>query len=110
MAVHRARPVPTRTCIACRTARPKRELVRVVRTPDGSVIVDPTGKRSGRGAYLCPKRECVALAERRGALSRALGVPVPPAVLDALAATIEGPAGPQPPPSDSPASGSGADD
>jgi predicted RNA-binding protein YlxR (DUF448 family) len=58
---------PQRTCVACRTVRPKRELVRVVRTPEGAVIVDETGKRNGRGAYLCRQRACweAALAQRR---------------------------------------------
>jgi len=58
---------PQRTCVACRTVRPKRELVRVVRTPEGRVMVDDTGKRSGRGAYLCRQRLCweTALAQRR---------------------------------------------
>lgn len=88
--VGRLRPLPTRTCVACRTARPKRALVRVVRTPEGSVVVDPTGKRSGRGAYLCPSLDCLRLAERRGSLARALATPVPPAVIEALAAQLTG--------------------
>lgn len=52
--------------------RPKRELVRVVRTPEGDVVVDETGKRNGRGAYLCPKRECWETALSKGHLNRAL--------------------------------------
>ncbi|GIW20195.1 MAG: hypothetical protein KatS3mg065_0491 [Chloroflexota bacterium] len=84
----RVRPVPTRTCVACRTARPKRALVRVVRAPDGSIGVDPTGKRSGRGAYLCPTAECLRLAERRGSLARALGTTIPTSVFEALAAAV----------------------
>ena len=66
--------LPTRTCVACRTSRPKRELVRLVRTPEGSVSVDITGKLNGRGAYLCRSDECWTLAERRRALERALSV------------------------------------
>ncbi len=94
----RVRPVPTRTCVACRTARPKRALVRVVRAPDGSIGVDPTGKRSGRGAYLCPAAECLRLAERRGSLARALRTTIPAAVFEALAAAIAAapPGGPEP--------------
>ncbi len=88
--VGRVRRLPTRTCVACRTARPKRALVRVVRTPEGSVVVDPTGKRSGRGAYLCPSLDCLRLAERRGSLARALATPVPPAVIEALAEGVAG--------------------
>ena len=68
------RHIPERTCVACRSLRPKREMVRVVRTTAGAVEVDPTGKRSGRGAYLCPARECWQLALQRKALERALKI------------------------------------
>jgi predicted RNA-binding protein YlxR (DUF448 family) len=50
--------VPLRTCISCRETKSKRELLRVVRTPDGHVLIDATGKKSGRGAYLCARRSC----------------------------------------------------
>jgi len=50
--------VPLRTCISCRETKPKRELLRVVRTPDSHVLIDATGKKSGRGAYLCAKFSC----------------------------------------------------
>ncbi len=49
---------PQRTCIACRETKDKRELIRVVRTPEGNFIVDPTGKANGRGAYLCRQASC----------------------------------------------------
>jgi len=68
----RPRHVPTRTCVACRESNAKRELVRIVRAPDGSVTIDTSGKRSGRGAYLCSERECWDSGLKRGALSRAL--------------------------------------
>jgi hypothetical protein len=66
--------VPLRTCVACRTTGAKRGLVRIVRTPQGSVEVDPTGKAAGRGAYLCQRRECWQEALKREALARALRV------------------------------------
>jgi predicted RNA-binding protein YlxR (DUF448 family) len=72
----RAKHVPERTCVACRTARPKRHLVRVVRTTEGSVEVDRTGRRPGRGAYLCPAQECWRLARAHKSLDRALQVTV----------------------------------
>lgn len=50
--------VPLRTCIACRAVRAKRELIRVVRTPEGHICIDSTGKMNGRGAYLCRNRRC----------------------------------------------------
>ncbi|MGQ9515954.1 MAG: RNase P modulator RnpM [Anaerolineae bacterium] len=64
--------VPMRTCVACRQTQPKRALVRVVRTPEGQIVIDPTGKRAGRGAYLCRRRSCWELALKRGSLEHAL--------------------------------------
>ncbi|GBD14366.1 hypothetical protein HRbin25_00239 [bacterium HR25] len=73
--VAQARPrkhIPLRTCVGCRRTSAKREFVRIVRTPEGRVMVDPTGKRSGRGAYLCADPSCWQAALRRGRLDRAL--------------------------------------
>lgn len=70
----RRKHVPQRTCIACRTVRGKRELVRIVRTPEGAVVVDQTGKRNGRGAYLCRQRSCWDTALARRQLEQALKV------------------------------------
>jgi hypothetical protein len=65
--------IPQRTCIACRTVRAKREFVRIVRTAENQVQADPTGKKAGRGAYLCRQRECWDTAlENRGRLDQAL--------------------------------------
>lgn len=58
---------PIRTCTACKRARAKSEFVRIVRRPDGSVTADPSGREPGRGAYICPERDCVAVATGRGA-------------------------------------------
>jgi len=66
------RHVPQRTCIGCRTASAKREFVRVVRTPEGAVEVDPGGKRAGRGAYVCAQRSCWEEAIKKDRLARAL--------------------------------------
>jgi predicted RNA-binding protein YlxR (DUF448 family) len=70
----RRKHIPQRTCVACRTARPKRELVRIVRVPEGTVMVDETGKRSGRGAYLCCQSDCWEKALTRRQLEQALKV------------------------------------
>ncbi len=69
----RRKHVPQRTCVGCREVLPKRELIRIVRSPDGVVIVDPKGKISGRGAYLHDRRSCW---ERglKGALANALKI------------------------------------
>ena len=61
-----------RTCVGCGEESPKRELLRVIRTPEGEVRYDPTGRANGRGAYLCSCRECVMLAKKKKALSRSL--------------------------------------
>jgi predicted RNA-binding protein YlxR (DUF448 family) len=88
-----------RTCVACRGAhpeqakQPKRDLVRLVRTADGRVAVDPSGKKPGRGAYLCGNPECWQVGLRRGALERALKttlVEADRAALEHFAMTLSG--------------------
>ena len=69
-----AKHVPQRTCVVCRRIRPKRELVRVVRTPSGSIEVDVTGKKAGRGAYLCPVPSCWEAGLSKNRLNHALKV------------------------------------
>ncbi len=81
----RPKHVPQRTCIGCRTTSAKREFVRIVRTPDGRVEVDPTGKKPGRGAYLCRQRSCWEVALKRDLVSRALKVSLQPEDREALA-------------------------
>jgi uncharacterized protein len=68
----RTKHVPVRTCVACREKDAKREYVRIVRTPDDQVVIDPTGKLNGRGAYLCKRRSCWDLAAASNVLDRAL--------------------------------------
>lgn len=77
------RKIPQRTCVACGTTRDKRDLVRVVRSPEGTALVDPTGKRSGRGAYVCRDAACV---ERglKGRLQHVLEIPIGEDVAEAL--------------------------
>ena len=70
-----------RTCVACRTSRAKRDLQRIVRTPTGEVVVDPTGRLAGRGAYVCHDTDCLSIAIKKGALRRALEIPLPAAFL-----------------------------
>ena len=79
-----AKHIPQRTCVGCRTASAKREFVRVVRTPEGAVEVDPTGKRNGRGAYLCAQRSCWEEALKKDRLARALRVTISPRDRDEL--------------------------
>lgn len=78
------RHVPIRTCVGCRQSQPKRDLVRIVRTPAGDVDYDPTGKKSGRGVYICPRRECLDAAAKRGALESQLEVTISEQLLERL--------------------------
>lgn len=73
----RTKHVPTRTCIACRTIRPKRELIRIVRTPAGEIVADATGRKPGRGAYLDADAACLERGLAGGALARALEAEIP---------------------------------
>jgi uncharacterized protein len=82
------RRAPTRSCVACRTPRPKRELLRIVRTPDGTVTVDETGRLAGRGAYICRTEACLDKAITKGALSRALKTPFPADLREALVGSL----------------------
>jgi len=63
--------------VACRTVQDKKNLVRLVRTPEGEIAIDPTGKQSGRGAYLCSKPDCLRAAQKRKSLDRAFKAAVP---------------------------------
>ena len=69
--------IPQRMCVACRQMFPKNQLLRVVRIEDGSAIIDHTGKRNGRGAYLCASRACLERAFKIRALERALEITLP---------------------------------
>ena len=80
----RPRRVPMRMCIACREHDAKRSYVRIVRTPEGTVEVDPTGKRNGRGAYLCRRRSCWYRAIDGSLIDRALRVEVDDATREML--------------------------
>jgi uncharacterized protein len=63
------RKIPMRKCVACQEMKPKKELVRIVRSPEGVISIDQTGKKNGRGAYLCNKEECFTLAKKRNSLA-----------------------------------------
>ena len=79
-----ARPLPQRTCVACRSVRAKRDLVRIVRSPSGELSVDLRGKVAGRGAYLDPDAACLERGVREGAIARALEVTIDPATAERL--------------------------
>ena len=80
---------PVRMCVGCREHAPKKELIRIVRTPAGEIVADAAGKTPGRGAYICRKADCLARARKSRALERMLNTAISPETYDALAAAIE---------------------
>ena len=76
--------IPVRQCLGCNEHRPKPELLRVVRDPEGQVTLDFTGKKSGRGAYICKNVACLRMAQKRRSLSRALECEIPDEVYASL--------------------------
>ena len=78
------RKIPERQCLGCNEHRPKKEMLRVVRTPEGEIVLDFTGKRSGRGAYICHNVSCLKKARRSKRIDRNLNVTVPEEVYDRM--------------------------
>ena len=76
--------MPGRMCIGCRTVKPKNELIRVVRTPEGKIMTDRTGKQNGRGAYVCEAADCIGRAYKQKALARALKCEIPAEIYEEL--------------------------
>ncbi len=81
--------IPMRQCLGCREMKPKRELVRVVRSPEGEVSLDFRGKASGRGAYVCRSEACLKKAVRTRALERALNAQIPEEIYQRLEKEME---------------------
>ena len=76
--------IPMRQCVGCREMKEKRQLIRVVRSPEGEVSLDFKGKKPGRGAYVCPDPECLKKARKSKALERVFSAALPPEVYEAL--------------------------
>jgi len=76
--------IPQRTCIGCKCKKPKKEMIRIVRTPDRKIIIDETGKKSGRGAYLCGDVKCLDIAFKENSLNKSLKQDIPLQILDEL--------------------------
>ena len=86
--MQKVKKLPQRQCVGCRERKEKRELIRVVRSPEGGISLDFKGKKPGRGAYLCPDPDCLTKAKKKKALERCFEQPVPAEVYDALAAQL----------------------
>ena len=89
MIMNKPKKVPVRQCLGCREHKPKKELIRVVRSPEGELSLDARGKKPGRGAYLCPDPACLQKIRKSRALERAFECPVPDEVYDALSREME---------------------
>ena len=83
------RKIPQRQCVGCRTMKDKKALIRVVKTPECEVVLDVSGKKSGRGAYVCPDSACLKKARKSRALERAFELTIPDEVYDALEQQME---------------------
>lgn len=81
--------IPLRQCVGCAERKPKGELLRVVRSPEGEIFLDKTGKKNGRGVYICPNVKCFNKARKSGKLAAHLECTIPDEVLETLAAEIE---------------------
>ena len=81
--------IPMRQCLGCREMKPKKELIRVVRSPEGNISLDFKGKASGRGAYVCPNAQCLKKAIKAKALEREFSCQIPPEIYEALEKEME---------------------
>lgn len=82
--MQKVKKIPQRQCVGCREMKEKRELIRVVRSPEGEIALDFKGKLPGRGAYVCPQEECLRRARKAKALERAFETAIAPEVYEAL--------------------------
>jgi len=84
------RKVPMRKCTGCGEMKNKRELIRIVRSQEGVFSIDKTGKKAGRGAYICPNSECFQKAQKLKSLERSFKQAIPSSVFDQLKAELDG--------------------
>lgn len=81
--------IPMRQCVGCREMKPKKELIRVVKSPEGEISLDFRGKAPGRGAYLCPDAACLKRAIKAKALERGFEIPIPQEIYEDLLKKME---------------------
>lgn len=79
-----AKKIPLRQCVGCGEMKSKKEMMRVIKTAEDEIVLDKTGKKNGRGAYICISKECLNLAIKRKGLERSLKVSIPETVVDSL--------------------------
>ncbi|MBQ5310439.1 MAG: YlxR family protein [Oscillospiraceae bacterium] len=83
------RKIPMRTCLGCNEAKPKKELVRVVRSPEGDISLDLTGKKNGRGAYICRNAECLRKARKARRFEKSFSCMIPDELYDRMERELE---------------------
>ena len=88
--MQKPRKIPQRQCVGCREMKEKKALLRIVRTPEGEILLDSTGKKSGRGAYICRNAACLRKARKSRRLERTLACVIPDEVYDRMEAEIPG--------------------
>lgn len=84
-----AKKIPLRQCIGCGEMKGKKDMMRVLKTAEGNICLDATGKKNGRGAYVCKSRECLQLARKNKGLERSFKMSIPNEVYDALEEEFE---------------------
>lgn len=84
-----AKRVPLRQCVGCGQMKGKKEMIRILKTPEDEICLDVTGKKNGRGAYVCRSRECLQMARRNKGLERSFKMSIPNEVYDALEKEFE---------------------
>ena len=86
--MEKVRKIPVRQCLGCNEHKPKVELIRVVRSPEGEISLDTRGKKSGRGAYICHNAKCLNKARKSKRIERALECTIPEEIYDAMEAEL----------------------
>ena len=81
--------MPVRMCVGCQEMKNKKEMIRVIKTPEGTFMLDATGKKKGRGAYVCPSEECLQLARKNKGLERSFKQAIPAEVYESLEKEME---------------------
>ena len=86
--MEKVKKIPMRQCLGCNEHKPKKELIRLVRTPEGEVVADMTGKKNGRGAYLCPSDSCLRRVQKSKRAEKVLECAIPDEVYEAVARAL----------------------
>ncbi|RGY80504.1 RNase P modulator RnpM [Dorea sp. AM58-8] len=81
--------MPVRMCVGCQEMKNKKEMIRVIKTPEGTFMLDATGKKNGRGAYVCPSEECLQLARKNKGMERSFKQAIPAEVYESLEKEME---------------------